>query len=145
MESMSTRADIAHLGATGYELDSTDFSEEVKALITAQVAEYHEMESLVLEGDLYRTQSPLDSNFFGFMIVSQDKTDALLTVYKRLGGANADYTRLNVRGLDPDKYYHVSGINRTLKGSTLINSGLVASFPKNDFQTKKYRFTEVTL
>ena len=145
MESMTTRADIAHLGATGYELDSTGFSEDVKSAVAAQVAEYHAMEALVLEGDLYRTQSPLDSNFFGFMIVSRDKTDALLTVYRRLGGANADYTRLNIRGLDPDKYYHVSGINRTLKGSTLNNSGLVASFPKGDFQTKKYRFTEVTL
>lgn len=143
MECMDTRADIAHLGATGYELDSTAFTEEDKAIVTKQVEEYHGMESLILEGDLYRTQSPLDSNFFGFMVVSKDKTDALLTVYRRMGGANVPYVRLNVRGLDPDKYYHVSGINRTIKGSTLNNTGLVASLPKGDFLTRKYRFTEV--
>ena len=115
-----------------------------KTYVTAQVAEYHDMESLVLEGDLYRTENPLDSNFFGFMVVSKDKTDALLTVYRRLGRSNVDYSRLNVRGLDPEKYYHVSPLNRTLKGSTLIHTGIVAAFPKGDFQTKKYRFTEVT-
>ena len=141
---MDTRADIAHLGATGYELDSTAFTDEDKATVTAQVAEYHGMESLILEGDLYRTASPLDSNFFGFMVVAKDKSDALLTVYRRMGGANVEYTRLKISGLDPDKYYHVSGINRTLKGSTLNNTGIVASFPKGDFFTKKYRFTEIS-
>ena len=41
---MDTRADIAHLGATGYELDTTAFSDEDRECVRRQIEEYHEIE-----------------------------------------------------------------------------------------------------
>ncbi|MBO5052089.1 MAG: alpha-galactosidase [Clostridia bacterium] len=138
---MKTRADIAHLGATGYELDTSAFTDEDRALMKEQIKEYHSMERLVLEGDLYRTASPQDSNLFGFMLVSKDKQEAVLTVYRRMGSVNNEYMRLQVRGLDEDTEYIVSGFEKTLRGSTLMNLGLMPRFPRGDFQTATYRFT----
>ncbi|MBQ8396586.1 MAG: alpha-galactosidase [Clostridia bacterium] len=140
---IETRADIAHLGATGYELDTSAFTDEDRARTAAQVEAYKAMEQLVLEGDLWRTEDPHTSNYFGFMIVSKDKTDALLTAYRRMGSVNNEVKHLRVAGLDADKTYRVSGFEGTFRGSTLMQIGLPAKLPKGDFLTATYRFTAV--
>jgi len=143
MTPMATRADIAHLGATGYELDTSHFSDEDRAVVRKQVEEYHEIEDLILNGDLYRTENPMESNYFGFMVVSKDKKEAVLTAYRRMGGVNNEMKLLKVAGLDAEKVYHVSGLDMTLKGSTLMNVGVAPMFAGGDFMTVKYWFKEV--
>lgn len=143
MTPMATRADIAHLGATGYELDTSHFSDEDRAVVSKQVEEYHEIEDLILNGDLYRTENPMESNYFGFMIVSKDKKEAVLTAYRRMGSVNNEMKLLKVAGLDAEKVYHVSGLDMTLKGSTLMNVGVAPMFAGGDFMTVKYWFKEV--
>lgn len=140
---IETRADIAHLGATGYELDTTCLSDEDKIKIAYQVAEYHEMEDLVLNGDLYRTENPLETNYFGFMLVSKDKSNALLTVYCRLRTFNEEIKYFKVAGLDANKRYYVPELERTLHGSTLMNIGIVHKSNATDFSTEKYHFIAV--
>ena len=140
---MQTRADIAHLGATGYELDTSDYSDEDKATTCKQVEEYKQIEALILNGDLYRTEDPYISNYFGFMVVSKDKSEAVLTVYRRMGSVSNEVKYLKVSGLDESKTYSVTGYEATFKGSTLMNFGLPAVFKKGDFMTLKYLFKEV--
>ena len=142
MTPMATRADIAHLGATGYELDTSHFSDEDRAVVSKQVEEYHEIEDLILNGDLYRTENPMESNYFGFMVVSKDKKEAVLTAYRRMGSVNNEMKLLKVAGLDAEKVYHVSGLDMTLKGSTLMNVGVAPMFAGGDFMTVKYWFKE---
>ena len=138
-----TRVDIAHLGATGYELDASDFSKEDTERIKAEVEEYRRMEKLMLDGDLYRTENPFDGNYFGFMIVSKDKSEAVLTVYRRMGSVNNEVKYIKVRGLDADKRYRVSGFDTAFSGSTLMNIGIAADFKRGDFKTARYSFEEV--
>ena len=140
---MSTRANIAHLGATGYELDTSDYSDEDKEITRKQIEEYKQIEDLILNGDLYRTEDPYSSNYFGFMVVSKDKSEALLTAYRRLGSVNNEVKYLKVSGLDENKSYYVSEYEAVFKGSTLMNVGLPANFPKGDFRTLKYVFKQV--
>ena len=140
---MAARADIAHLGATGYELDTSHFSDEDRSIVRKQIEEYHEMEDLILNGDLYRTENPMESNYFGFMVVSKDKKEAVLTAYRRMGSVNNEVKILKAAGLDAEKEYHVSGLNVTLKGSTLMNVGIVPKFASGDFVTVKYWFRSV--
>lgn len=139
---LATRSDIAHLGATGYELDTSNYSQEDREITRQQVEEYKEMERLIMEGDLYRTEDPHTSNCFGFMVVSKDKSEAILTAYRRMGGVNNEPKYLKVAGLDAEKTYSVSGYDVTFKGSTLMNIGLPAKMPKGDFVTSKYVFKE---
>lgn len=137
---METRADIAHLGATGYELDTTRFTEEERKAVREQVTQYRQMEDLVLQGDLYRTENPFESNYFGFMLVSKDKTKAVLTLYQRITKCNDDPKLFRAAGIAPDVDYYIPELNRTLKGATLMNAGLRADFPREDFATVIYHF-----
>ncbi len=140
---IKTRADIAHLGATGYELDTSSFTDEDRALTRAQVEEYKAMESLVLEGDLYRTDDPNEGNYFGFMLVSKDKSRAVLTCYCRLTFGNSEIKRFKAQGLDPKKRYFVPELNLILSGDTLMSVGLVPRLPYlGDFKTYKFHFEE---
>lgn len=69
----ATRAAIAHLGATGYELDLTKLSAEELQAIHEQTAAYAEKAELVLSGDLYRIDDPNTGNFFSEALVAKDK------------------------------------------------------------------------
>ncbi len=137
-----TRADIAHLGATGYELDTTLFTDEDRAAVKAQVEEYLKMEELILRGDLYRIDNTMESNYFSEAIVSKDKKQALLTCYRSLNRINAGIYRVRMRGLDPNKKYYVPELEMILSGSTLMSVGLVPNFAREDFTTVTYHFEE---
>ncbi len=141
---MQTRADIAHLGATGYELDTSSFTDEDRALTKAQIAEYKEMQDLVLAGDLFRLDNPFNSNYFAFMLVSKDKCRAEVTYYRRMSGVSASneikYTAL--AGLAPEKKYYCPELELILSGSTLMSVGIPLKFPKHDFATVKLHFEE---
>lgn len=137
-----TRSDIAHLGATGYELDTKQMTAEEVAQVSGQVAEYHEMEDLVLNGDLYRLEDPFASNYFAFAIVAKDKSEAHITFYRRLNRPNDEVKHIRLRGLDPDATYEVRELGIRLNGATLMNVGIF--FPgTGDFSTKTYHLKTV--
>lgn len=135
------RADMAHLGATGYEFDATKLSQEDMDQIPGQVAAYHEDEDLVLEGDLYRLCAPVgDSNYFAVCLVSKDKKKARLTAMKLQENFNEPGQRLNPRGLDPDVQYEVPELGRTMTGSSWMNFGIAPAFPAGDYETLVFHF-----
>ena len=141
---MKTRADIAHLGATGYELDTSSFTDKDRRLTAEQVKEYKGMEDLILFGDLYRLDSPFNSNYFAFMLVSKDKTHGELTYYRRMSG-NVQSNEIKYaipRGLAPEKKYYIPELNLILSGSTIMNVGFPLKFLPSDFTTLKMHFEE---
>ena len=139
---MKTRADIAHLGATGYELDSTLLTEEEKESIKEHIAAYKEFSHLVLSGDLYRTENPFECDYFGFNLVAKDKSEAVFTCYRRFN--REDKVKfVYPRGLDPDKKYYIPEREVTLSGATIMNAGLQPYFPHRDFSSRVFRFKEV--
>ena len=139
---LATRGDIAHLGATGYELDTTVFTDDDRAAVKAQIEAYKRMERLVLEGDLYRIENPYTSNYFSFMIVSKDKSQAHLTCYRSLNHCNPAPHRVIMQGLDENKQYYIPELNLILHGSVLMSVGIVVNFGKGDFETKVYHLEE---
>ena len=139
---MKTRADIAHLGATGYELDTSSFTDSDREMVKEQIREYKAIEELVLFGDLYRIENPHTGNYFSFMLVSKDKSQGHLTAYRRIGKANDGVYRIKAKGLDPKKKYYVPELGIILGGDTLMNVGLVPNFQRGDFKTVTYHFEE---
>ena len=138
-----TRAIIAHLGATGYELDTTKFTDEEKAAVKLQTEEYHKIEDIVLEGDLYRIDSPFDSEFFTEAVVTKDKSRAELICYRRFASVNNEIKRVKMAGLDPDAEYMLEEKGLRAKGSTFMNVGFAPSYPHSDFAAVKYHFTKL--
>ena len=135
---MQARADIAHLGATGYEFDTAKLSKEELSQIADQVASYHRDERLVLEGDLYRLAAPTQgSNLFAVMQVSKDKKSAKLTAMRF---ADRPAERLYPKGLNVDKTYYVAELQQTQTGKTWMEEGIAPQFPTGDHQTVTYHF-----
>ena len=125
----TTRADIAHLGSTGYELDTTKITPEELAEVKVQVAQYREMEDLVLHGDLYRMENTFDSNYFAVTLVSKDKAKAQVTAMRALCRPNDAHKRIFPRGLDAGTLYEVTNKDYNLcirlSGAAIMNVGLV--------------------
>lgn len=138
----STRADIAHLGATGYELDTTTFTDEDRKAAARQTAEYRACQDLILNGDLYRIDNPMTSNYFSAAVVSKDKDKAILVCYRRMGSVNNEVKRVRMAGLAPDKRYYVPELKQTLSGAALMNVGIVPPYPRGDFTSCKFHFEE---
>lgn len=136
----SSRGDIASLGATGYELDTTKLSEEDLTAIKSQVDKYRLNERLIIDGDLYRLNNPLEENLFAVMVVSKDKRVAKLTAMRPISIPNGVETRIYAQGLDENANYHIKELDLTLSGRNLINFGLLVKFTNNDFATIDYTF-----
>jgi alpha-galactosidase len=135
---MQARGDIAHLGATGYELDTTKLSAEDLAKVPQQVAAYRADEKLVLEGDLYRLIAPTEgSNLFAVMQVAKDKTAAKLTAMRF---ADRPAENLYPRGLEAEKHYCVAELHETKTGKAWMETGIAPAFPTGDYQTVTYHF-----
>ena len=99
-----TRFGVAMFGAFGYELDIRKVEElEYKW----QIGLFKHYRSLLQFGDFYRLKSPFEGNIAGWMVVSRDKTKAIVGEYKILAQANAPYRRLKLAGLKPDALYSV--------------------------------------
>ena len=139
--SMETRSNIAHLGATGYELDPTQFSNEDKEEIKNHIDVYHKMRKLIFEGDLYRLNTPND-NEFSFLVVAKDKSHAELLCYRRHCGPGKEVYRVRVKGLSENKNYYIPELNATISGKTLSCVGIPVAFPYGDYMTAKYHFVE---
>lgn len=140
---MQTRTDIAHFGATGYELDLTQMNAAAREDIKTQIAEYRKWAHLILEGDLYRIDSPETGNYVSAMVVSKDRSEAMLLTYRRMGRPNAEGKRLKLRGLDKKKIYRIEESGRVLSGATLMNVGMPIAYPHGDFGTCKLHLTAV--
>ncbi len=140
---IKTRADIAHLASTGYELDTTRMTDEEKGMVASQVEEYLSCHELILSGDLYRIDNPMETNFMTVSVVSKDKNEAILLTYRRMGGTNNDAKHVRMAGLDPNKKYKVRELGLVASGSTLMNVGFAPFYPNGDFTTVKYHFESV--
>ncbi len=148
-----TRADIAHLGATGYELDTTKITPEELEEVKTQVADYHDMEELVLHGDLYRLENTFESNYFAMQLVSKDKTRAHITAMRALCRPNDEHKRIFPRGLEKNAVYEV--VNEEYKlcirltGAAIMRVGLVLPLKTadekmpGDFKTFVFKITKV--
>ena len=132
----ATRAAIAHLGATGYELNPALLSATEKTEIAAQVADYKDMQDLVLTGDLYRLNDPLEENMFAVMLVGKDKKKAHVTAMRPINVANGGAIRVFLQGLDADATYTIAELSLTRKGGTLMHTGILIDFPHGDFSAR---------
>ena len=140
--SFDVRANIAHLGATGYELDTTVFTDEDRAMVRKQIEDYKQIEDLVINGDLYRIDNPWYENYFSEAIVSKDKKSAFLVCYRRLNKRGKGVHRVKMAGLDPKKKYYIPELEMILEGATLMNVGLAPNYPNEDFASVVYHFEE---
>jgi alpha-galactosidase len=135
-----TRGDIARLGSTGYELDTTKLNQEDFAKISMQVAKYKQAQDLVLNGDLYRLNNPLEENLFAELLVSKDKTKAFLTVMRPICIPNHKTIRVYPKGLNEFTRYYVPELNLEWSGRNWMSLGVIVDLPSSDFESFTFNF-----
>ncbi|MCX7772177.1 MAG: alpha-galactosidase [Clostridia bacterium] len=131
---ISTRGHAAMTGAFGYELDLGKLSEEEKTQVRQQVAQYHQWERLISQGDLYRLQDPFKGNTAAWMFVSSDKKEALVFYYQVLSVPNPEMPELKLKGLDEKAVYTASD-GGTYSGAQLMGFGLHVPYMPYDFSS----------
>ena len=140
---IESRAEIAMLGAFGFELDVAKLSDDDRGKIATQVAEYKRTQALILKGDYYRLSDPFEKDYFAGMVVSKDAKSAKITVMRQLFVPNGICCRIYPKGLDANAVYEVKELSLTLHGDTIMNVGLTVKFPFGDFQTVTYHLEKV--
>lgn len=140
MTPLRSRGDIARLGPTGYELDTTQLILNERERIKEQIIQYKRTENLMLFGDLYRLNDPLKENLFAEMIVSKNRETAYLTVFRPICIPNGTAIRVYPKGLDEERKYYIQELDLTRTGKTLMSVGLLVRMPLGDFQSLTYTF-----
>lgn len=156
------RADVAMSGRLGLEMQPKDMNDEDRAICAQAISDYKKIRPIVQFGDLYRLQSPFDKKgVASLMYVTPDKDDAVFFWWKTETFKGQQLPRIPMAGLDPDKNYQVTELNRidkrplpfegkTFSGRFLMANGLdlpqnyIVDYHKNtDFSSRVLRLTEV--
>lgn len=128
---MNSRANVAYFGTFGYELDLNELADEEKEAIRNQVVFMKKHRKLIQQGTFYRLISPFEGrgNETAWMVVSPDKTEALLGYYRILQEVNVGYRRLRLQGLDENALYLTEDgtENMVYFGDELLHAGFVLS------------------
>lgn len=127
MTSLKMRGDVAYFGTFGYELDLTKLTEEERSYAMSQIAWMKEHRELIQFGTFYRLLSPFEGNYTSWMVVSEDKKEAIVGWYRVLSEINVGYHRVKLQGLNEDLEYTINNSEATYSGDLLMNAGLITS------------------
>ncbi|KAI1076637.1 glycoside hydrolase family 36 protein [Whalleya microplaca] len=135
---LAFRAAVASMcGSFGFELDPSELEQEELDAIPGIIAKQQQVNPLVINGDFYRLALPDKSNWPAAMFVSPSADSAVVFAFQIRSALKPVPPLLKFQGLDPDAKYTVSNgtWEVTWSGSTLINTGLGLSWPKNDYES----------
>ena len=124
---LQTRADVACFGTFGYELDLNKLSAQEIEDVKKQIVFVKKYRNLLQYGTFYRLENPFEGNLTAWMVVSEDKKDAIVGWYRTLNMANAPFSRRRLKGLSPDFSYTLDGSRASHYGDELMQIGLLTS------------------
>ena len=143
---LHTRGIVAQSGTFGYELNPEGLSNEEKAEIRKQIADYHQYSSLISQGRYYRLNE-LDSadDFSAWMFVSPDQSEVLVNLVMTHVRANGPFPFIRLRGLDAEKAYRLEGTGEVFSGAALMYGGYSFAPPSGDYAAFRLHFLEASL
>ena len=106
--SLESRFNVAATGAFGYELDLEQLTQADLDTIKLQIEFYKENRELIQLGNYYRLDSLTENNDGGWIIVSDDQTEAIATIVSKKLIYNNVRPKFTFKGLNPNYKYHVS-------------------------------------
>lgn len=153
--SLEYRFHVSMAGGLGIGDDITKWSDEEMSRAAGLVAQYKDIRPLVQAGDLHRIQSPRASDITALAYVAEDRSEAVLFVYRHRTGPMHPHTRtsawVRLPGLDPDARYQVEGERvrlyhggdlgalRPVSGTALAEVGLDVGGLNGDYASRVLR------
>jgi alpha-galactosidase len=126
--------DVALSGSFGVDRDVSKMSSEERRITKNAVALYKSrLREIVLNGELFRLESPYERPRAALSYVTDDQSKAALFVYQLKAG---DAEPIRPRGLDPKRNYRVTELNVAkdapqpgegivVDGETLMRDGVI--------------------
>ena len=134
--SLKYRIDVAMSGRLGMEIQPKDMTEEEKDICRKAISDYKRIRPIVQFGDIHRLVSPYDEKGYASMMYTSEKLDKAVVYWWRTHNFyDVHFPRLRLSGLDPDRKYKVTELNRldlkplayegkSFSGRFLMESGL---------------------
>lgn len=132
--SMHTRGVAAMSGTFGYELNPALLNAKEKAEIRAQLAQYREYQELICEGDYYRLSNPFQDNFAAWMVVSDDRSKALVSVIRLTAEANPSAAYVTLKGMEEDAFYREKTTGKVYPGAALMEAGILLPAAVSEYE-----------
>ncbi len=105
--SLETRFNISAYGLLGYELDVTKISPFETKVIKKQIDFYKKNRELFQFGTFYRLKNPFKENSMAIAVVKEDKTEAILSVFKAKEIPNYGLEKFPMYMLDENLNYEI--------------------------------------
>lgn len=156
------RIDVAMSGRLGMEIQPKNMTDEEKDLCRKAIADYKKIRPIVQLGDIYRLVSPYDhQGVASLMYTSPEKDKAVFYWWKTEHFVNQHLPRVTMAGLDPEKTYRITELNRidnqplafegkTYSGAYLMKNGLEIPYnhivdyhKQNDYSSRVLYLEEV--
>ncbi|RYZ28148.1 MAG: alpha-galactosidase [Chitinophagaceae bacterium] len=136
-QSLKFRTDVAMMDKMGYDIRVHNFSPQELHFSNEAVKTYKRISDVVWFGDLYRIESPYESNRTVVMYVNEKKSKAIVFKYHLNTRRQDVFNRVQFQGLDAGKKYRIKEINlfpdtkpvlaendKVFSGEYLMNVGL---------------------
>ena len=141
--SMHTRGVAAMSGTFGYELNPALLNAEEKAEIRAQLAQYREHQELIREGDYYRLSNPFQDNLAAWMVVSDDRSKALVSVIRLTAEANLPAAYVTLKGMEEDAFYREKTTGKVYPGAALMEAGILLPAAVSEYEAYQIELERV--
>lgn len=141
--SMHTRGVAAMSGTFGYELNPALLNAKEKAEIRAQLAQYREYQELIREGDYYRLSNPFQDNFAAWMVVSDDRSKALVSVIRLTAEANSPAAYVTLKGMEEDAFYREKTTGKVYPGAALMEAGILLPAAVSEYEAYQIELERV--
>ena len=141
--SMHTRGVAAMSGTFGYELNPALLNAKEKAEIRAQLAQYREYQELIREGNYYRLSNPFQDNFAAWMVVSDDRSKALVSVIRLTAEANPPAAYVTLKGMEEDAFYREKTTGKVYPGAALMEAGILLPAAVSEYEAYQIELERV--
>lgn len=138
--SMETRGIVAMAGVLGYELDLGRLSLEEKEIVKEQIRKYRTYSGLVQKGLYYRLTNPFEDSTAAWEFISEDGSEALVSVVMQEihGNMTANYVRL--KGLVSGRSYQDQESGNIYDADALMEVGIPLPQRVGEYQAYQYYF-----
>jgi alpha-galactosidase len=121
---IKTRGTVAMAGTFGYELDLNKISDEEKETVKQQIKDCKKYWNLTHAGLYYRLTNPTaNREYAAWESVSDDKSEALLSIVTLDSHCNAPVNYVKLKGLDEDATYIDEESAKEYTGAMLMYGG----------------------
>ena len=138
-----TRGVTAMAGTFGYELDLAALDEREKQKIREQIRDYKKYAHLVLDGLYYRLTDPCAEEAGAWEFVSEDGSEALVSVVMQEIHGNMTVSYIRLKGLLPGCSYKEQHSGKVYASDALMEAGVPVPSKMGEYRAYQMYFVKI--